>query len=410
MKIKAGILYLACFASLFITPTTAEALGVSAIGSVSYGFFVLLFLHIIIFDTEKVIFSRFKAEYIIIGIFIVFSFIQASYLGIQTLRHAFFFLVVPMLVSVVLQLQSPYYKIKITRIIIFFYFAQCGLAIYERLVEINMFPYFDEEATLYVSEGWQFRSTAFLGHPLNNALCTSTILGFILVSGYSIRFKLLSSILGLGAVLSFNARGAVIVLSIVIAYYFYLFYNRNKERYKLIKLWFILGLCLSIYCFYVVLTQTDLGGRLINSEKLIDGSAQTRLDVLAAFDYIKGLDFWVGNPYLYMSITDKLGAAGIENSYVVIVLRYGMIFGIPVIISLFFFLYNKTRYYRYRQRLIIYLLFIGIGSMNNSLAGVSPWIIFILCVQSFPSIGFVKRYRYMQRKLLIKQGSIAVYK
>lgn len=400
MKIKEGIIYLACLAGLFITPTTAEALGISAVGSLAYGLFILLFLYIIVFDGEKVILDRFKAESVLIGIFILSSFIQVNYLGIQMVRHAFFFLVVPMLVSVVLQMQPPQYKYNITKLLIFFYFIQCSLAIYERVIGINIFPYFDEETTPFFVENWEFRSTAFLGHPLNNALCTSTVLGFILVSRYSIKFKLISAILGLSAVLCFNARGAIIILSIIILYYFHLVYIRYKERYKLVKLWYTLGLCLSVYSFYVILTQTDLGGRLMNSEKLLDGSAQTRLDVLATFDYIKGVDLWVGNPNLYLSITDKLGAAGIENSYVVIILRYGVIFGIPVIISLFFYLYKKTRNYHYRQKLIVFLLFIGIGSMNNSLAGVSPWIIFILCVQCFPYVALVKRYRYKERQVI----------
>jgi hypothetical protein len=387
MSYKQILIQMGCICSLVITTTTAPYLGIQSVGTASFAILILYFLYDLITRNYVYTSSQLKNEISLLIVFILYSsfkILDHDYLSIQS---AFFFIAVPILIAILVQNQTHRIKISLTRILVLFFIIQCVLAIYEKIFGVNIFPYKVEIDNIYIRrESWEFRSTSLLGHPLNNALCTSIILGFILASKYTAYFKFFALFLGFIAMLCFNARGAVLIWVLLGLYFLYQLYSvQNKKSITKIIIP-TLSIILCIFIFYLI-SETSLGGRLFNKEKIIDGSAQTRLDVWAAFKYMKGYDLWLGNPKNYLPITNKLGAAGVENSLVVIILNYGIIFGTGILIYTSMI---TTKYLNnYNKNQIIYILtsFILIGSLNNSLAGITPWVIFYFCVHSFHLVG-----------------------
>lgn len=391
---RQGIFLLGCICCLFITNTTSQYLGIGMVGLASYGILICLFLQYLFFDFKKVLQREFRLELYVIIVFILYSSLKLIDNQIEAIQSAFFFLVIPMMTSIIVRIQSVLTKNKIIKIILAFFLINCFIAIMERIFTVNIFPYKEEILNIYINQKkWEFRSSALLGHPLKNALCTATILGFILISNFSNRYKVLCLVLGALSLLCFNARGAILITAIISLYNLYLMYKRSGQVRPTITLLNVFFISLFLFSFYYLVTETSLGGRLYNAQ-LIDGSAKTRLQVFDSFLYIKNYDLWIGNPSLYEHITFKLGAAGIENSYIVLILYYGILFGIPIIILLISYIIKFIKRYRFSDRVTIICSFLVIGSMNNSLAGATPWIVLILCMQTFPYLQkSVKRTR-----------------
>lgn len=158
------------------------------------------------------------------------------------------------------------------------------------------------------------------------------------------------------------------------------------------KLIIILGvLCMSLGLLYMV-TQTSLGGRLMNKE-LMDSSAQTRLEVFKFYNYYKNNnDFLWGNPDNYEYMMGRLEAGGVENGVIAMLLDYGIIFTIPLLILLFRFQYLKLSVYsrsdkwlllaRADKWLLLAVFFI-IGCMNPILARPIQWVLWVFAYYAF---------------------------
>lgn len=387
---KKTILQIGCLCCLYITATTAPFLGVAEYGKTfSSSILMFVFFYELFFFPRLLRVQDFKIEIYIIAIFILYSLFKLIDKDFDAIKGAFFFMVFPMSISILMQIQTERLKISISRILIYFFLIECFLAIYEHLMHINIFPYNTEEFNPYVTvKDWEFRSSALLGHPLNNAVCISTLLGFILVSKFSDGFRILCLILGFIAILCFNARGATLVWIFLGFYYFYSIYKKQRGK-PINKLFVFLGAVSIFSLIFYIFAKTSFGGRLANGEKLLDGSAQARIDVLSFFDFFKGYDLWFGNPSKYIPIMNKLKAGGIENSYIVILLNYGILFGLPLIFGLYKLINKYLRIYEStQQKIIIVSSFIIVGSFNNSLSDVSVWIIFILSICTFPCAVF----------------------
>jgi len=132
----------------------------------------------------------------------------------------------------------------------------------------------------------------------------------------------------------------------------------------------------------MLVTKQGFGDRLTQSS-LFDGSAQTRIDVFDAFDYITSYDLWVGNPQSYLYITNKLDAGGVENSFIVLILEYGIPISLLLIFMYTLWIRKLLRGIRFNVQMLLLVSFIGLGSANNSLSTSTPWIFFILCYNAF---------------------------
>ncbi len=171
---------------------------------------------------------------------------------------------------------------------------------------------------------------------------------------------------------------------------------------------FYLFLSTAVILVITLVAKQGFGDRLLQST-LFDGSAQTRIDVFDAFDYVTSYDLWVGNPKSYLYITNKLDAGGVENSFIVLILEYG----IPVSIFLIFlytvWMRKLLRGISRNVQILLLVSFIGLGSANNSLSTATPWIFFILCYNAFlPDLEKfieVKKYSTYKKTATVKISS-----
>ena len=252
---------------------------------------------------------------------------------------------------------------------------------------------------------WSFRSSGFLGHPLANALCISTIMGFILTSRMSIFYRLVYLILGFVSLLCFNARGAILIW-ILLATIYLLNLIRNRKTKKTVSLLLVCFLLTMAYLVYSAMVNYGVGGRIVEGN-IMDGSANTRLEVFDAFNYINTSDLWFGNSLNYIPIMNKLGAGGVENSYVVLIIYYG-IFIFALLALLYYSLVKRfLKDYSLYFKFIILSSFLLVGSTNNGLVNAMPWGFLILCFYTFPSME--KRNKGSKfnsiNKTIIKKGN-----
>lgn len=384
---------------MFLSTTVAAHVGIKQVGTFSSSVLILIFLLKFIGDINHKLFKKFKAEFriLLFGVFIVFFKIFID--QVEQITQVLFFIMVPMMVSVVLGTQNKLNRKVIRNLILFFFVAECFLAIYERIFFTNVFPYIEEidEVTF---ENWSFRSTAFLGHPLGNAITVSTIMGFIVTSSMKKISKSFFMILGLIALLCFNARGALLIWIVLVVLFLYqmLRDKKTKTGETILILFFTI---LSAYFLYSAILDYGLGGRLLN-EKINDGSAQTRVQVFDAFSYINDIDFWCGNAANYIPVMHKLGAGGVENSYIVLIINYGVPLFIVLFILYYFLIKRLLKKHTLFNKVIIISSFILVGSTNNGLAASTPWGFFILCAYSFPFLEKIRNENSLKNRIILR--------
>lgn len=378
-------LYLGLILFLSMTPSVGMKIGVEQIGSTSsiLIFFVSL-LNVLRYSNLGGLSLRFKEEVFVIIIALMDILIRFMLGQNEAIRSTLFFFIIPMLVSTLIATISYKKKSNVVKVVILIYVVECVLAIYERINLINFFPVVTEGDDIgaiqeQISEG--FRSTALLGHPLNNALCVSIIMGFIVCAKINKFFKISLILLGFVAILAFNARGAILIWG-VIGGYIVLFSSGGGWK-RLINTSLLLVSCmLFIFYSYDFLIDYGFGDRLLN-DGIIDGSALTRFEVFSSFDFISTFDLWLGNSSNYAYVTNKLMAGGVENSYITIVIRHGIVLGLLFFGAYYLLVKKLIRGYSLQHKVIIFASFILVGSTNNGLAVWLPWGFFLVCANSF---------------------------
>lgn len=379
------LLFFGVLNCLFVSPSTAKALGVDLgdtfanmilVGPILAGILSLGF-----FDY----FAKAKYELYIIGLGLAIALLQGYAFGFMGVKLATLFFILPALLSALLRESSAGALFAVRAAIIIFFVCETLLGITERILSIHVFPMVSEKgmenAANAVNE-WQFRSTAFRGHPLANALTVSTIAGYILITdklGASAKVVLIG--LGLFSLFCFNARASILawVLLMSITYVRYLYQKKFNPVLTLSSL-MVLPLIVAFSYFY--LADSGLGGRILNQE-IMDGSAVTRLNVLEAFDYIPTFDLWYGNYQNYMPVTYALGAGGIENSLIVLIVRYGLVMTAFVVAIYFFWMRSLLRELSWYSWGVVILSYFLLGMTNNNLAGHFYWVLFVLCHFAF---------------------------
>jgi hypothetical protein len=157
-------------------------------------------------------------------------------------------------------------------------------------------------------------------------------------------------ILGFISLLCFNARAAIFIWIFLGSIYVISLIIKKKLQHKVVVSMTFFLIC-TIYFLYEVIVNYGFGGRIIN-ENINDGSSQTRLDVFDSFLYINDADLWFGNANNYIPIMKKLRAGGVENSYVVLVIQYG----IPLFLFIVVLYYNLIK--RFLKRYTLFNKFI----------------------------------------------------
>jgi hypothetical protein len=223
-----------------------------------------------------------------------------------------------------------------------------------------------------------FRSTAFLNHPLNNALITIAIIPLIFKSSR------VPTIIYLGvsilALFSFGGRAALGI------YLLALFFISLPVIYRFItvgvymsKLRFSL-LCLFSYflviIFFIVVAESGIADRII-SKLHLDESAFARVDVFYLLEQMSLQEwFWGATENLKSAIEIYLGISTIENYIIGWIFTFGLVGAIPLLASLLFSLYFFFKNGDWLTKVSILGFFIAAIS-NNSLTTKTPILFFL---------------------------------
>lgn len=275
----------------------------------------------------------------------------------------------------------------IYKIIILLFVVNSLLAIFERMSGTLVFGWgYAKDVANFTTAGIsEFRSTALLSHPLLNALITSTLMSFFLISPYRIKIKLSLWFLGYFAILCFNTRAAIVGNALLfITYFLYICIFDKKITVKQKKRFMGIGAVFAVAAVYL-LQAGLIGGRLMESGLFDDTSAQVRVDIWSIFDYYKLSDFILGvdmRTYNEMMFTANLIAT--ENFWLDWLFKFGFAFLLPFVLLYGIFLKNRYSDYNRFETLFTIGTFILLASVNNSLStSIVPVFILLLSIDAF---------------------------
>lgn len=268
-----------------------------------------------------------------------------------------------------------------------FFIIETLLGIYEKTIQTSIFPTFDLEAIIgeYGIEALGqngFRATSLCGFPLANALAVSISMSFLLLYYKKITYRFAIWFVGYWSLFAFNARGATLVwvLISVLLIIDLLKHSRNNIRWCI-----LLSLMVFIPIIINYLTHSHWGGRLFHDDKILDGSAMSRI---GAYDYYRNLSPFVivfGYNYSYPPT---------ENGYLNLLIRYGLVGGLSFILfqlkMIWQYVGNRSGF----EKIILLLAFIGVGQTNNALNQPMFLFLFCLCVSIFNSKENGKNLNY----------------
>ena len=327
--------------------------------------------------TKKIQYGK-NAVYVILLAVVIIIFkwtIRQSYIDLVVVL-----LIIPMLISMSFENLTAKEFTLLRRIMIILFLAECSFSVVEWITNVPLF-YVIEGDVYWLNMGF-FRSTSLLGHPLANAQVVAVFMTFIAVSNSMKRnTQIFLFFLGYVSLFCFNGRGATLVVSFLTFPYFIWKLNKTIEQSKR---WIIkLGLfCVCAGLLYMV-TQTPLGGRLLNIE-VMDDSSNTRLEVFNFYNYYQSDDdFLWGHPDNYTYMMNKLEIDGVENGIITLILEYGIIFTVPMLILLFRFQYHKLSQYPKLEKWLLLAVFYIIGTMNPNLSSPLQWLMWILIYYAF---------------------------
>lgn len=330
-----------------------------------------------------------KLMMVVIG-FAVFAYVFRL-IGLEQdyFRNYLTFLVFPMLLAIDLENEGVHRLSLLKKTLVVFFIIECGIAIYEKWTGTYIF--YDPTSFLtshqlqyYSIEDWEFRSSGLFAHPLMNAMIVCVIMSFILISNMHMKYKLILFALGYASLWCFNARGAIIVSSVLmVPYLLRSLYQSNIKK----KAWIYAAFILFSVIFVQQLLTTSLGGRLLAGEGgLIDGSSQARIDVFKFYEYITSFQLWFGDPDLYLYVKEMLHAGGVENGIVTIILREGIVFTVIILLLLLRVQLKQTSFLDWYMKLLLFAIFYIIGVMNPNLASSLPWTFWILGFYGFVGV------------------------
>lgn len=236
-----------------------------------------------------------------------------------------------------------------------------------------------------------FRASGFLGHPVLGGFLLSIVLSFVLASEGRKKQSIIIAILILLSLLCINTR-----TNIVVSCTFILFlYRKQLFSIKKIRMNYLTGIILiCLFCF--LLFDTDLGGRLMNI-KIGDNSTMARFE---AFDFVKYVDLNVllwGDLNLADVITKRMFASYIENGYIVLLLNYGLLFGLPLIILLTRCQWILLSIYPTSIRISLLLVFVASASTNTHIGHSIPWVYWFVSYYLFKPSPFKNKYLIVHR-------------
>ena len=289
------------------------------------------------------------------------------------------FLIIPAIVSVCFDFLTAKEYSVIRKTMIIFFVCECGLSLLEKMTGNNYF--FNNADMEYFKELGMHRASSFLGHPLANSMFVAVFMAFVAISDFKkIYFQVFLVLFGYIALFCFGGRGATLVVTIFLVPYFYLKLNKIIRKRK----WILnLGVICVVFGMLYLFSETELGARFQKTDQG-EGSTKTRFEVLQFYKFYNNDEqFYWGHPDNYQYMMRKLGAAGVENGVITLILDYGIILTIPLLILLFKFHWHKLSVFPARGKWLVILVFYLVGNMNPNLAKPLMWVLWIFSYYAF---------------------------
>lgn len=377
---KKKLLYLAILTILFVGRGVLRWIGWTekTFFPMRYDIFVYMLLPFL-FTINMRKFSYLREE---CHLLIMFLFVAVFSLGLGRLGSVsvlFGILFPSVVLSVALnQFNKRVLKFFIRKCLILFYVIECFMAIMEKISGKNFlgYDYSGAEDLFYA-----FRSSALHGHPLSNALLVSIIMSFILIdSYYGYIKKIMLYILGIIALLCFNTRSSIIVMSSIFLIHFT--FNMFTSKYGVLKkIHYLILVYIAVAGITYLMFVSGIGGRLMERE-LMDNSANTRLEIVDVYLNLPLSDMLlgVGNQQILWIAEQKVNGGHAENYWILFAASFGLVLFFPMV-YLFYKLYKK--YFVGAGNMATFITvgtFIVISSTNNSLFfQAAPLCVFLLC-------------------------------
>lgn len=360
------------FAYLIITNSVMSLFGYASLMEVNPIFKlgigqILVFIAFLAYFKYLRIGKEEKHMFAVIGIMLfVNMFIKGEY----QITNYVSAIILPVCLSCLLGTYSDDERVrrKIQKIILWFFYIECGLAVVERILKFHFLGDSGDD-TISFMESYEFRSQALWGHPLSNAGMMTYLLAFILQNDeFSIKRKNTLWGIGMLALLCFNSRMAIVCSAVlyVLINYRELFHSRHKSTILFFMFLLAMG-------FFYALFFTPLGGRLLNMGLYgSDSSSMARTEILDIFDSVDLNKFmFIGVPYSKIEMIQRMAGLDyliIENPWIIFIFRYGIIQTIAMVVF-FIPIFKKWLFtYGKANAIIVSAFFIAIVSSSNSLA------------------------------------------
>ncbi len=249
--------------------------------------------------------------------------------------------------------------------------ANAGLGLVEFVTGRRLTPIV--AAGVYLTSDW--RSSAFLGHPLINAVITGSYLLMLMLGGgreLPLVLRVLTGILQLMAMLAFGGRvasvlaftGVFVLMSQRAATFF------SGGRLSLLHMAGLVLLVPIVLAGVMIAWNFGLLDRFLDRFSNDDGSTDARLSMLLLFEWVPLRDIILGpDPEWIASLQRTEGMDfGIESFQIAFIFQYGIIIAFFLCVGIVCFCYDlwhKTD----KGSLWVILYFLAVASTSMSIAG-----------------------------------------
>jgi len=206
-----------------------------------------------------------------------------------------------------------------------------AVGVFESLTQLRIFPFNPDWEVLKQD---YFRASAFLGHPLTNALFTGSAMFVVLGVRMGPFLKISAFVIILASLVAFGGRAALgmslvglIILALIESRKYFAASQLTVMRVltSLLALIMVPALCLGL--LYGAL-HSDMGERLMAYDTLQDDSASVRLLSFGIFDYLTPADWIFGlDGGQILSLIERTGVesttSDIENPWILMFLFLG---------------------------------------------------------------------------------------
>ncbi|SMP33408.1 hypothetical protein SAMN06265367_108179 [Algoriphagus winogradskyi] len=384
------LIYLLLF---FLGENVSNLLGIE-LQNILYFFVVFGILAIVLnYSLFNLFINRKDEYYIILVIIVLFSFRFFSGILSDSVRSILVLFVTPILFLLVPQnidgVKTYNFKKFLMSLLFWFFVIECAIAVFEFFIKDHVFLWVNTTFDQISNSDGAFRSNSIHGAPLTNALLVTIVNSFIVISNLKSKYKLFLWSLGFIAVLTFNARIAILLNSFILIFYFGRIFFSTKYSVNR-KMIISIGVFIISLIFLYLISSTNIGSRLFDRELFDQSSGEQRLAIFDIFDYYSIYSFFYGISMMEFNyIKDSFGLLIIENFWINILVLFGLVF----LISLIFFYTRLVRryliFYSFKDSLIIVSVFLIITSINNSLfTQFFPLLLYLVCLDLFRPIIF----------------------